>query len=332
MQKPKSALPDLIATKKASQHGVREPQFLWEPFLPYKKLVLLQGESGIGKSSFILNIATLLSKGANMPFVTSGKPADTGNILYLNNEDDIEETINPRLIAMGADLDRFHFVDEPFCLDNDCQRFEATIKALNVRMAIVDPLTSFLSKSHNMNTAQSVGNLMRSLSRAAFVTNSVIVVVCHLVKNASGKEIDRHLGSSDIVNAARSVLSATRENDDSDFVTVKHLKSTLAKRAKPFYYEIIGNGVIELINGADADMDDCEEIPANKKELATENMLSLLSCGPRQSVEVMEIIKGAGISESTINAAKREALIKSEKIGGQWVWSLPGQDVNATGD
>jgi ribose 1,5-bisphosphokinase PhnN len=75
---------------------------------------------------------------------------------------------------------------------------------------------------------------MRELSRVAFTTGAVIVAISHVTKNAVGKEIDRHLGSSDIVNAARSVLSATRENDDSDVITVKHLKSTLAKRGQTF--------------------------------------------------------------------------------------------------
>lgn len=332
MPKVKSVKPDVIATKKASQHGTSEPQFLWFPFLPYKKLIVLQGESGIGKSSFILNIATLLSKGRHMPFESSGQPVHCGDILYFNKEDDVEETINPRLIAMGADLDRFHFVDEPFYLDNDCKRLESTIRELNIRLAIIDPLTSFIGRSHNMNTAQSVGNLMRELSRVAFTTGSAIVVVCHLTKNAFGKEIDRHLGSSDIINAARSVLSATRENDDSDVVTVKHLKSTLAKRAEPFYYEIIGNGVIELKNGTDIPIDTTIEIPLNKKELAREMILSLLSDGAKPGAEIVEIVKSAGIGESTINAAKREALIESKKVGDVWLWQLPGQDVSIDRD
>ena len=46
----------------------------------------------------------------------------------------------------------------------------------------------------------------------------------------------------------------------------------------------------------------------------------------------MEIIKSTGIGESTINAAKREALVKSEKMGDHWLWYLPGQDVNTAGD
>jgi len=304
MPKVKLTQPDLIATTKANQHGTSEPRFLWFPFLPIKKLVVLQGESGIGKSTFILNIAALLSNGKPMPFEPGCKASDPGDVLYLNKEDDIEETINPRLIAMGADLDRFHFINEPFLLDNDCRRLENTIKELDIRMAVIDPLTSFLGKNHNMNTAQSVGNLMRALSRVAFATGSVIVVVCHLTKNATGKEIDRHLGSSDIMNAARSVLSATRENEDSDVVVVKHLKSTLAKRAKPFYYEIVGNGILEFISGEDTEPD--ETIPYTKKDAAASMLQQMLSGGARPQPEIKAAFKDADIGWRTVETAKSE--------------------------
>lgn len=304
---PKAAGADLIATTRASQHGTSEPCFCWFPFIPYKKLVVLQGESGIGKSSFIMNIAALLSKGKPMPFDTGDQPCETGDILYFNKEDDIEETINPRLIAMGANLDRFHFVTESFYLDNDCKRLEDTINELGVRLVIFDPLTTFLSKNHNMNTAQSVGNLMRALSRVAASTGTAIVVVCHLTKNASGKEIDRHLGSSDIINAARSVLSATRENDDDDIITVKHLKSTLAKRAKPFYYEIVGNGLLEFIGGEVSDPTLEETAPSTKKEAAQNILLHLLSDGAKPQREIKDAIDRMNVCGwRTVETAKSE--------------------------
>ena len=304
MPKVKSTQPDLIATKKASQYGTREPQFLWFPFLPYKKLVVLQGESGIAKSTFILNIAARLSTGKPMPFGIGNQAAEYGDILYLGKEDDVEETINPRLIAMGADLDRFHFPDEPFWLANGCKRLESTIRELNVRMAIIDPLTSFLSRSHNMNTAQGVGNLLRELSQTAFVTDSVIVVICHLAKSTSGKEIDRHLGSSDIVNAARSVLSATREEEDSEIITVKHLKSTLAKRAKPFFYEIVGNGLIEFMSGAEIGLDADETATFTKKDIAMDMLRQMLSSGAKPQPEIKKMFEGTDIGWRTVELAK----------------------------
>jgi hypothetical protein len=264
-----------------------------------------------------------------MPFIESDKPADIGNTLYFC-EDDIEETINPRLIAMGANLDRIIFPDKQFFLDNDCTLLENTIRVLNTRLVIFDPLTSVLSQKHNMNIAQSIGNLLRGLSRVAFTTNSAIVIVTHMAKNPTGKEIDRHLGSSDIINAARSVLSVTRQNEDCETVTVKHLKSTLTKRANPFYYEVVGNGIIEFSN--DEKTADTAEIPATKKEIAQEIILESLSDGARQSSEIMQMLKSAGIGESTINAAKRDASIESKRVGDSWLWYPPGQGVGGVID
>jgi len=315
--------PGLIATTPASHFGTSEPAFLWKPWLPYKKLCVLQGESGIGKSSFILHIASLLSNGEPMPFDESGRPGETGDILYFNKEDDIEETINPRLIAMGANRDRFHFVSESFYLDDDCKRLEATIRELNARLVIFDPLTTFLSGKHNMNTAQSVGNLMRALSRAAFNTGAAIVVVCHLVKNASGKEIDRHLGSSDIVNAARSVLSATRDSDDSDVVTVKHLKSTLAKRARSFQYELVGNGLLHFYSNDEYDLFD-DEMSATKIDKAKDMLLQILSEGARPQPEIRAMFERMNICGwRTVETAKCELGIEQVyRDGGVSYWHL----------
>ena len=324
MSKKKPTQSDLIATKKASRYGTSEPQFMWFPFIPYKKLVLLQGESGIGKSSFILNIAALLSKGKPMPFDTGGRKVDCGDILYLCKEDDVEEVINPRLIAMGADLERVHIVDEPFVLDSECKRLETTINALNARLCIIDPLTSFLGRNYNMNTAQSIGNLMRELSRVAFTTGAAIVVVCHMTKNANGKEIDRHLGSSDIVNAARSVLSVTRENDDEDIVTVKHLKSTLARRAKPFCYEIVGNGVIEFIYNNEDYTD--EPVSLSKKEIAKNMLLEMLSNGEIPQSKIKSAFENPYICGwRTVEKAKSELdVVQFYGDDGISYWKLQG--------
>jgi RecA-family ATPase len=227
---------------------------------------------------------------------------------------------------MGADRDRFEFQTEPFYLDNDCRRLENTIRKLNSRLVIFDPLTSFLSSRHNMNTAQSVGNLMRELSRTAFSTDSAIIIICHLTKNASGKEIDRHLGSSDIINAARSVLSVTQDNANSDVVTVKHLKSTLAKRARPFYYEIVGNGIIEFMSENDIEGDNNGfTTPVTKKDIAKDMLCEMLSFGAKPQPEIQTEFEKSGVCGwRTVEEAKSELPIKSYRKNKISYWELDG--------
>lgn len=41
----------------------RKVEWLWYPYIPYGKLTILQGDPGEGKSTFMLNIAALLTRG-----------------------------------------------------------------------------------------------------------------------------------------------------------------------------------------------------------------------------------------------------------------------------
>ena len=45
----------------------KDVEWLWYPYIPYGKLTLLQGDPGEGKSTFILNIVALLTRGKPMP-------------------------------------------------------------------------------------------------------------------------------------------------------------------------------------------------------------------------------------------------------------------------
>lgn len=51
---------------KMSEVQSREIEWLWYPFIPYGKLTIVQGDSGDGKTTLILNIAAKLSKGEGL--------------------------------------------------------------------------------------------------------------------------------------------------------------------------------------------------------------------------------------------------------------------------
>ena len=51
---------------KASDVEIKEVEWLWYPYIPYGKVTVLQGDSGDGKSTFVLNLAAMLSRGEPM--------------------------------------------------------------------------------------------------------------------------------------------------------------------------------------------------------------------------------------------------------------------------
>lgn len=82
---------------KASDVEIKEVEWLWYPYIPYGKVTVLQGDSGDGKSTFVLNLAAMLSR---------GEPV---NIIYQSSEDDADDTIVPRFVKAGG------------CPQNKCQ-------------------------------------------------------------------------------------------------------------------------------------------------------------------------------------------------------------------
>ena len=43
-----------------------ETNWLWYPYIPFGKITVIQGDTGEGKTTLILNIAARLTKGLNM--------------------------------------------------------------------------------------------------------------------------------------------------------------------------------------------------------------------------------------------------------------------------
>ena len=46
---------------------VEEVEWLWYPYIPYGKLTIIHGDGGEGKTTLILRLAALLSRGEKLP-------------------------------------------------------------------------------------------------------------------------------------------------------------------------------------------------------------------------------------------------------------------------
>ena len=96
---------------KASEIEPKEVRWLWYPYIPYGKVTIVQGIAGDGKSTFMLTISALLTKGAALPFSQEEAP-EPMTVIYQTTEDDKEDTVVPRFMKAGGDRERLVFIKE----------------------------------------------------------------------------------------------------------------------------------------------------------------------------------------------------------------------------
>ena len=78
--------------------------WLWYPYIPFGKLTVIQGDPGEGKSTFVLNLVSLLTNGRPMP--DGYKTPKPRVAIYQCAEDGMADTIKPRLEQAGADCEK----------------------------------------------------------------------------------------------------------------------------------------------------------------------------------------------------------------------------------
>lgn len=304
---------------------VKQIDWLWQPYIPYGKVTVIQGDPGDGKTTLILSIAAMLSTGQAMP--ESLQAPACSNVIYQSAEDGAEDTIKPRLIAAGADCEKVAFIDETNeFLTLDSPRIEQAIRDADAKLLVIDPLQAYLGDGSEMNRAEGVRPLMRSLTNVAERTGCAIVIIGHMNKGSGTKGIYRGLGSIDISASARSVLLVARLRDNPEVRVLAQIKNSLAREGPALAFEIRhGTGIhwlgeyeisaAELLTGKTPDN-------SGKSTLAASILLSVLGEGPMTSCEIYEKMQAQDISKRTADAAKKKLAVHSKKIGDTWYWSL----------
>ena len=141
---------------KASDVEIKEVEWLWYPYIPYGKVTVLQGDSGDGKSTFVLNLAAMLSRGEPMPF-TDGSGQEPVNIIYQSSEDDADDTIVPRFVKAGGDPNRLIFISEKEkYLSFSDERLLEAVRKTNAKLIVLDPLSAYIGEETRINTANEI--------------------------------------------------------------------------------------------------------------------------------------------------------------------------------
>lgn len=304
----------------------RKVEWLWYPYIPYGKLTILQGDPGEGKSTFMLNIAALLTKGKEMP--DGFHVAEPQQVVYQTAEDNLADTVKPRLVTAGADCSRIAYVvdeDNPLTLEDN--RIEKVIQQTNARLFILDPLQAYLSQDSNMFSAGRMRQQLRRIADIAAKYKCAIVVIGHMNKASGEKNLYRGLGSIDIAAIARSVLMISRNKYDSSIRYMFPVKSSLAPEGSTIAFSFDQKTGLRWIGQCQVDKEqikDCD-IDHSKKALARRVVLEMLCEQDIRSCDIFHKLQVMGISERTINTAKKELGVTSYRKEGAWFWHLDDQ-------
>jgi len=201
-------------------------RWLWPSRIALGKLTLLVGDPKVGKSFITLDLAARVSRGDGWPDCPACTSAP-GGVVLLSAEDDLGDTIRPRLDAAGADVSRikalvaakrfdFKAGGERQCffdLSEDLAAMEqAILDVPDCRLVVIDPITAYLGAADSHKNAE-IRGLLAPLSEIASRRRVAIVAVTHLRKG-EGRAMYRAIGSIAFTAAARAVFSVSKDKDD----------------------------------------------------------------------------------------------------------------------
>ena len=314
--------PETVKIIRMSDVELTPVDWLWKPYLPFGKLSVLQGNPGEGKTYFAMHLAAACTNGKLLPNMESMEPF---NVIYQTAEDGLGDTVKPRLIEAGADLDRVLVIDDSEVqLTLSDERIEKAIVENNARLVIIDPIQAYLGADVDMNRANEVRPIFMRLGQVAQRTGCAILLIGHLNKAAGMQSLQRGLGSIDIAAAVRSVMFIGKLKHDPTMRILTHEKSSLAPPGASLAFSLGDEGGFRWVGEYDITADEMlsgiEPQRETKTQQAKDLIFTLLAGGKQVLSE--DIDKAAlerGIPGRTVRDAKRELgdALKSKIVEGR---------------
>lgn len=310
-----------------SNIAARKVEWLWYPYIPYGKITLIEGDPGDGKSSFILQVAARLTKGEAMP--DGYQTTEPASVVYQCCEDDLADTIKPRLMAAGALCDKVaYIIDDDNSLTFYDERIVTVLTQTGARLLILDPLQSYLSQESDMYSVGRIRNALGKLSMIASKYRCAVVLIGHMNKSNGRKNVYRGLGSIDIAAVARSILMITRDADDPNVRYMLPVKSSLAPEGAAIGFRFDRSAGFKWLGACEPNVP-ADEVPfvgrVGKIPDVSEILASMLADEELPSTEILERMSVYGVSDRTIYKAKHLLGIESYRKGRVWYWRLHTQ-------
>jgi RecA-family ATPase len=180
--------------------GFARRGWLWKGWLARAKVHIFGGDPGAGETTIALYLAAIITRGGRWP---DGTIAEPGDVLFWSGDNDIADTLRPRLARAGADLARVNFI-AGISEDGRKRAFDPAkhIAALSEgigsmqrpMMVVVVSLVSAIAGELGNNTETRCG--LQPLVDLAIERRVAVLGVHHLSQGAQGrKPLERITGS-----------------------------------------------------------------------------------------------------------------------------------------
>ena len=349
-----------LISQRAIEVGPERIEWLWPGRIATGKLTLIGGKPGLGKSQVAAFIASVVSKGGYWPCDEGVAPQ--GSVVIFSAEDGITDTIVPRLMGLGADLDRIEIVTgvvesngrKTFDLKAHIDLLETKVRLMgDVRLIIIDPISAYLGKADGNGNVETRA-VLEPVAEMADRLRIAVVAVTHLNKGGVNTQgaMERFSGSIAFVAAARAGFVITEDDENDGQLLFLQVKNNIAPKQKGLAFRLeqclIDGGIVvsyvvwhhahieRTADEALAATEGRRKSERSGKDDATEFLRDLLAGGPlpvkeveAQAVEAGLLAEGKPIGQNkTFRSALDIVGIKPRRDGGaagagRWVWGLP---------
>ena len=335
-------------------------EWLWHKRLPMGRTSLLVGSPGVGKSYVTCDMAARITTGTPWP---DGAPCEAGSALFVTAEDDMADTIRPRLDACGADPTRVaqlvavRRVDEDTGKPRDVMFTLADVPALEAalrllpdcRLVVIDPIGSFLGGDVDAHRDNEVRAVLGPVGMLAAKYGVAVLIVAHRRKGNAGSADETAMGSRAFTGLVRAVwhLSADASDPTGDRRLLLPGKISLARKPDGLAFALRGEPVAGVVwesapvlmtaddamsaersaeaNGSDKDRDKPGPAPEARNAAADWLASELADLAEHKVSDVRAAAGNAGLAWRTVQRARESlgVLVERSTFGGEFIWRLP---------
>jgi hypothetical protein len=306
---------------------------------------MLEGDPGLGKSLVALDLCARLSIGREMPDGSSAGSAASS--IVFNGEDGREDTIRPRLEALGADVNRIFIrnrsdrgAEPPFRLPSNCAAVDAALTKNHAKLIVFDPIVQFLDPSITVSIDAHVRQALTPLGDVAENHQCAAFLIRHLSKTGSARSIYRGSGSMAFMSVCRSSWLAARHPDDPATCVLAQVKNNLVPPQPSLTYRVVAQpGAPPTISWLGTSDLTCDQLlaraygmrKAGPRVRARRLLKWMLERGPLTTREIWERLLDEEISDRTLRRAKGDLEVETRRIYVDKVprtyWLLPGHQL-----